>query len=461
MYRTCMYAFPIFSHTYVWAIVLLVYVSHVRSYLMCLLPRNPITRKELRDVSFLILAFSCVIASLTITVGSGGVVILSVGGSASLAPVSLAAVFIGMALVSLLATHWMFSKWGRKIGFWVGSLIGVIGALVGWWGLARSSAAIVLVAQSICGAGLGIGMYVRYSGGEVVAKEHSVKAMTWVLAGGCIAAFIGPEISQATAGLFGDQENLKFLGTFVVAGGFFILHAICIWMVDFPPLQPAIAPGGSTPTTGTEIEEIDIESGNDKVSKDSPKTLLSVLPTSTFLIPLGIAVLSWALMAMPMGIFRITMKEVGFSERQSLTVIEFHFLAMYGTGFWTGSFIKKHGVIRACQLSLLLFVLSMGIHLSLQSHTNTTAGWYIGMILLGMAWNIGFSSATAWSTKSYEDAPYLKPKVQAANECLMFLFSGALMFSTGHIYKAGGGEISGWRFLKECCLSWSHFLGGF
>jgi hypothetical protein len=44
---------------------------------------------------------------------------------------------------------------------------------------------------------------------------------------------------------------------------------------------------------------------------------------------------------------------------------------------------------------------------------------------------------------------YLKPKVQAANECLMFLVSGAFMFSTGYIYEdAGGGGISGHRFLN-------------
>jgi len=93
-------------------------------------------------------------------------------------------------------------------------------------------------------------------------------------------------------------------------------------------------------------------------------------------------------------------------------------------------------------------ILATGVLLSVQSNTNTAAGWYIGLILLGIGWNFGFSSATVWSTRSYEDAPYLKAKVQAANECLMFFLSGALMFITGYIYKAGGGEISGWRLLN-------------
>lgn len=412
---------------------------------------TPLTRKELRNVTFLVLAFSCVIASLTIIVGSGAVVILSVAESrSSLAPFPLAAVFMGMSLISFLATHWIFARWGRKIGFWIGSCIGIIGVVVGCWGLVESSAGLVLLAQTICGAGLGMGMYVRYSGAEVVAKEHSAKAMTWVLAGGCLAAFVGPEVSQATAGLFGDEENVKYMGTFVVAGGFCLLHSLCVGMVEFPPTMSPPPP--PPPLALTLVKETDLEtaSPSDMPTLSPPLvTLQSIMTQSSFLLPLGIAILSWALMAMPMSIFRITMRDVGFSERQSLTVIEFHFLSMYAPGFWSGDFIKQNGLLRTCQTSVLGFILSLGVLLSLPSNTKTTAGWYIGFILLGIAWNLGFSAATVWSTQSYEHAPYLKAKVQAANECLMFLVSGALMFSTGYIYdNAGGGDIAGWRLLN-------------
>lgn len=217
-----------------------------------------LTRTQLRNVVALVLAFACVVASLTIIVGTGGVVILSVGGTSSLAPLSLAVVFMGMSLVSVLATHWIFAKWGRKIGFWTGCVLGLIGVGVGVWGLWESSPAIVLISQTILGAGVGIGMYVRYSGSEVVPPEYATKATTWVLAGGCLAAFVGPEVSQATTGLFGnndDEPHLFYLGTFLVTGGFFVLQAICVGMLDFEDIQTMKQSGGGSTSTPPEDQD--------------------------------------------------------------------------------------------------------------------------------------------------------------------------------------------------------------
>jgi hypothetical protein len=86
-------------------------------------------------------------------------------------------------------------------------------------------------------------------------------------------------------------------------------------------------------------------------------------------------------MSMPMSIFRVTMKELGFTERQSLSVIEFHFLSMYAPGFWSGSFIKKHGFLRACQVAFLCFALGLGIHISIQDSNNSTAGRWMELWL--------------------------------------------------------------------------------
>ena len=69
-------------------------------------------------------------------------------------------------------------------------------------------------------------------------------------------------------------------------------------------------------------------------------------------------------------------------------------------------------------------------------------------MLLGVGWNFGFSSASIWVTKSYRAAPELKSKVQAANEGLVFFFSGLLNFSTGYIYAGGGSGIVGWHTLN-------------
>ncbi len=419
------------------------------------IPPVLLNKSELWDIIFLVLAFSCVVASLTLVVGTGAMVILSVGGSASLAPFSLAVVFMGMSLVSLTATHWIFALWGRRIGFWVGCGIGVLGSLLGCWGLLESSPAIVLFAQLLMGGGLGIGMYLRYSAVEVVPPDFSSRAVSWVLGGGCLAAFVGPELSQATKGIFGG-DNLTYVAAFVIAGCFFILQAFCVGLVGFPPTKrPEQIPSGKI--LQDEEENVETKTSVPTASTDeelvehftASLSLQTILCQPSFLLPLGVASLSWAIMAMPMAIFRVVMNDLGFTERQSLTVVEFHFLAMYAPGFWTGAYIKKHGVRRACHVGLLCFVIALGINLSIQDNNSTTAGWFLGLIVVGVGWNFAFSSATVWSTKSYQDTIHLKPKVQAAHECGMFLLSGSAMFSTGYLYRdAGDGGIVGWRLLN-------------
>jgi MFS family permease len=263
-----------------------------------------LSKKELWDITFLVLAFSCVVATLTLVVGTGAVVILSVGGSPSLAPFALAVVFMGMSFVSLTATHWIFILWGRKIGFWVGCATGIVGVLLGCLGLVQSSPAIVLVAQTFMGGGLGMGMYLRYSAVEVVPPDFSSRAVTWVLAGGCLAAFIGPETAQATKGVFGD-DNLTYIGTFLVAGCFFILQAICVALVGFPlPQRPAIKPptrsdddDGKTDldeeaqNTDKNLTTSETISSNESASNEV--SLWSIVHESSFLLPVGVAILSW------------------------------------------------------------------------------------------------------------------------------------------------------------------------
>jgi len=75
---------------------------------------------------------------------------------------------------------------------------------------------------------------------------------------------------------------------------------------------------------------------------------------------------------------------------------------------------------------------------------------------MGLGWNFGFSSATIWVSKAYQEAPHLKAQVQAANDCGMFFFSGGLIFSAGYIY--GGHGLPGWRRLNYVLLGLTSLL---
>ena len=165
---------------------------------------------------------------------------------------------------------------------------------------------------------------------------------------------------------------MEYMGVFVTAGCFYVAQAIFIGLVRFPPPSKADPKTLIRMETSVDSSSDDIEE-NTSVSRTEPtsKSFCALLNQPDFIFPLLIAILSWAIMVMPMSIFRLVMKELGFTERQSLLVIEFHFLSMYSPGFISGKFIKQHGAIVASCVTLVCYYIGLGVNLAAPPHNNT------------------------------------------------------------------------------------------
>ncbi|KAG7341057.1 hypothetical protein IV203_023008 [Nitzschia inconspicua] len=368
---------------------------------------------------------------------------------------TLGCFFLGMSVISCTFTHWCFEEYGWKFGLWCGCLLSAVGSTLGGVGLWLSSSVIVLLSNVILGAGAGIGMYLRFASVDVLPQAYASRGVSWTLCGGCLAAFVGLEIATAVTGAFGDG-SLTFLGVFVVNICFAVAQAVFVGLVAFD--KNAVVTASETQENGDDdpMEIITGEANDDQTANDTDTTttttLVSLLKRSDFVLPLLVSILSWCIMVQPKSIFRVAMREVGFTDRQSLTVVEFHFLAMFSPGIFTGWFIEKFGTVRSSQVAILNFLLGTSINLSAQANSISTAPWFLGMIFLGIGWNFGYSGATVWVTKVYAAAPQFKSKVQAANESLSFFFLGILVFSTGYIHNACGAGIDGWRCLNYFLL---------
>jgi MFS family permease len=388
-----------------------------------------LTGQEKWNLACLILAYACVICSMTLVVGTSAVIVLSVGGSNELAPIALAMFFSGSAFISLLTSS-IFSH-GRRFGFLVGIVLGIFGAGLGAVAVVTSSPLLVLFSSMPLGAANGVGMYLRFAAVEVVPVSHKAFAVTLVLSGGCIAAFAGPESSIATKHLFGD--DMLYLGTFMMIAVFNTMNAVFVAATKFPTV-----------------------SNEKRLNLESFVTLWSVLKRRQFWIPALIASFVWAVMAMPMSVARLAMQQIGFSSRQSLLTIELHFLGMFAPGFFTGKLLQRFGALPVTGLSIGLFVSALIIHL-LASFASLVP-WIVGLVIIGVGWNLGFSSTTVLLTQSYAEAPLLKAKVQAANDFIMFFLAGSLIFSTGYIYESGGSEIMGWKTVNYVVIGLTSIL---
>jgi len=410
----------------------------------CLCSCYNLSQRVWANLILLVLCYTCVFASTTLMIGGAALATLSVGGDSSNAPVAQGVFFVGAAAVSIFTAP-LFGRLGRRFGFAVGSCIGIVGGCIGMGGIFASSTALVILSAFPTGMATGVGLHLRFAAMEVVREEVKPFAMTLVLSGGCIAAFLGPESQLATTGIFG--ENLEYFGLFMMIVIFNAVGAILVLFVKFPAEED-----DSTEDLETVEEDgvmrVDVKDREEKI-EIVYTPFRSMFARTDILTSAALASFAWIIMSMPMSIFRVAMAALGYSTRLSLTTLELHFLGMYSPGFFAGSMIKKFGTEIISSWGSVLFAFGLLANLLSRGEENgTPASWIMGLIFLGVGWHLTFASATVMLAKTYEGTPHEARRVQSFNDIIMFGTSGSLNVATGYIYSAGRSDINGWRLVN-------------
>ena len=202
-----------------------------------------LTKNEIWNVTFALLAWASSISVNTLVVGTSAVVLLSIGGDPNLTSLPLGVFFFGASIVSLLVTPWCFVRWGRTAGFLLGIVCGLMGAIFGLLSIQFESTFLLVLSMFSFGMATGIGFFLRFAAVEVVPAHWKARAVTLVVSGGVIAAFAGPESAQSTKDLF-DKE---YMGIFMVTALFNVFNTFCICMISFPPLNSTSKKEGVSP----------------------------------------------------------------------------------------------------------------------------------------------------------------------------------------------------------------------
>jgi MFS family permease len=115
-------------------------------------------------------------------------------------------------------------------------------------------------------------------------------------------------------------------------------------------------------------------------------------------------------------------------------VFQWHIAGMYAPGFFTGSLIRRFGVLRVIGAGIVLMAAAALVALS-----GVTVGHFIAaLILLGVGWNFMYTGGTALLTESY--APAEKARTQGANDFIVFATMGISSFSSGFLVNRAGWE---------------------
>ncbi len=319
-------------------------------------------------------------------------------------PVSLQ--FLGMMLTSIPASM-MMQRWGRKFGFMLGSFLGLCGALLAVWAILVHQFWWFVVASMLIGVFGGFGTYFRFAAVEVAAEKHHAKAIAFVMAGGVVAAFVGPNLANIGRQIFSQDV---YAGGFLFIASFYILILLILLLTKFPAVVITTLEKPSRPL---------------KYIAKQPAFIVALICGA-----LGYAVMSYLMTATPLA-----MKHHAHNFSDTAFVIQWHIVAMFAPSFFTGHIIERFGSLKVMLVGVILEAGCVFFNLLGQD----LGSFWLALCLLGIGWNFLFIGATNLLTQTYREEE--KGKTQALNDFLIFTLVTIASLSAGLFQHNYGWEV--------------------
>ncbi|MES2710316.1 MAG: MFS transporter [Pseudomonadota bacterium] len=312
------------------------------------------------------------------------------------------AVQMTAVMVASIPASMLFARLGRRFGFMVGACCSILGSLVFAAGVWKGDFLLYCLGAIPAGLGFGIAQHYRFAAAEVAKPEYRARAISLVMAGGVIAAVVGPELVKHTRDAVG---GVLFLGTYLTIA---CLPPLVLLLLSFAELPPA----PSRPKFRTPIGEI--------------------IARPAFIAAAGAGLVAYGTMNLVMTSTPIEMMFCGFGVDASATVIQIHALAMFAPGFFTGRLIQRFGVRTIIVTGAVLTAGCVVGNLAGASF----AHFGVALALLGIGWNFMFVGATALLATSH--APEERVRAQAANDFIVFGTVACTAFLSGALHAQAG-----------------------
>jgi MFS family permease len=432
-------------------------------------PEIPWYESPYYNIILLSLSWACCLSSSTLLTTIGPLTAKSLHGSDTVATFTIGTFLIGAALSSVPSSY-LFKNFGRHFGFQIGCVNVMCGSICGYLAIDSTDVGLLLLGCTLSGFGQGLGQFYRFSATEMTPDELKPRAVTYVLAGGIIAAVMGPLAAQKSSGMFQKEYQGSFAIQILIA----VLNSIFIYLVRYPKLDQGKGCGFvfnykalSSSDNGTnredEEEERDEEDGDNDHKEDDKTNLLpygprknrklyEIIKQPLFIVSCIIPTIAHTMMVMLMSSVSLAMEKNGFEFEKTSLVMTLHFLAMFLPGFVTGSLIVAYGALVVSIFGGLLFASSTIVMDSGETFYN----YAIGMILCGVGWNFSFSAGTVMLMGSYR--PDEATKVQAFNDFVLFSIAGAGSLISGLIFALYGWHILCYAITGVVVLNMVFFL---
>lgn len=366
--------------------------------------------KARRNLWVMIAAQAVLGSQITMTFVIGGLAGQMLTPHPCLATLPISMVVFGAMTTAPWLSPFM-QRHGRVPGFVLGAVGGIIGSFVAGLGVWLDSFMLLLFGSYLTGVYMSAQGFFRFAAVDRASEAFRPKAISYTMAGGLLAALIGPQLVKVTE----TTSAVPFVGTYLIAAGMSLAGIFLFLLLDLPKAPaPAVTPA---PARGWR----------------------EILGTPAIGVAVLIGAVTYSLMNLVMTSTPLAVVGCGFTQGNASDIVSAHVLAMYVPSFFTGHLILRFGPYKIMAAGLVILGASGLVALS-----GVELGhFFVTLVLLGIGWNFGFVGATSLLTAAYP--PQERAKVQGMNDAIVFgAVTLASVASGGLMNCAGGTAVEGW-----------------
>ena len=348
-----------------------------------------------------------------ITVFLSGIIGSQISPIKSLSTLPMSISVVGIAVGAIFATKLM-SLIGRKAGFIFASLGNSLVSILAAYSIMEQNFILFCVANFFLGVGMAFTHQYRFAAAESVEKDKIPKAISIILLGGIISAFVGPGIANFSKDIISDQ---------LYVGSYISLSILTIIPVIFFLFYENIS----------KLKKEIKHSGRSYMELISQPKFLQAMIASAF----GYAIMTFLMTATPLSMH--VMEKISLDKTSM--VIQFHVASMFIPSLLTGHLIKKIGHSLVMYAGIFLYSITILISFFDQTYMH----YMFALIFLGLGWNFLFISGTSLLVLTYKEEE--KFKAQGLNDFIVYSIHASGSLSAGILIV-----LTNWKFMNMMCI---------
>ena len=348
-----------------------------------------------------------------VTVFLSGIIGSQISPLKSLSTLPMSISVVGIAIGAIFASKLM-SITGRKVGFIVASIGNTLVSILAAYSIFIQSFSIYCVANFFLGMGMAFTHQYRFAAAESVSKDKVPRAISIILLGGIVSAFIGPSVANFSKDLF---SNHMYIGSYLSLAALTFLPTIFFLFYK----------------NTSKIELSFKYSGRSYFELVSQPRFLQAVISSAF----GYAIMTFLMTGTPLSMHVID----GISLNKTSIVIQIHVACMFLPSLIAGNLVKKIGHSKMMYVGVGLYCITVVISLFDQSFLN----YMLALVFLGFGWNFLFISGTSLLVLTYKEEE--KYRAQGFNDFVVYSVHALGSLSAGVLIV-----LTNWKIMNLICI---------